>query len=536
MVGTGIFTTPAQIIASTNSVGAALLLWALGGIVTLAGLYVFIELGTALPRSGGPLVYLPRIFRRPRYLATCIFAVQFVLFATSASSAVSFAANILQAGSIDRSGSYASNGLAVAIVTAVCLIHAFLPSHGVELSNILGVVKLGFLVAISVTGFVALGGRSNTPPPGNFIVFDGSGTVEVADALQGTPGSAAGFAVALLHILYSFFGWQNANYVLGEVRRPKRTLFKAVPITVGIVVVLYMLINVAYFAALSKNDIALTGIDQRSVAAAFFEAVVGNGSFVQIGVPILLATSALGNVFAQVFAMARVKQEIAKEGLLPWSLFWAREELFPATFWAVPRRWVDRLAFLFRNWTTRPSPTRAILLHWIITVVVILASTAADGARYVSVTFFYAESWVSLFLAAGLLSRFRHRNIEWLLDPVTEKSVFYKAPTLVVVFWALSLVFAVSAYFVPFRQFPTSAIPWYVVPTVGTGLLLVGATYWLLWATVRNRFGFYVRDRTLNHEGVVVTEHIRIEKPPERVEMIHSVGRIRRGYEIWTSL
>lgn len=78
VVGTGIYTTPAQIIKSTNSVGATLLFWVLGGIMTVgeclltpgvlfwygfltsmaAGLFVYLEFGTAIPRSGGEKIYV----------------------------------------------------------------------------------------------------------------------------------------------------------------------------------------------------------------------------------------------------------------------------------------------------------------------------------------------------------------------------------------------------------------------------------------------------------------------------------------------
>jgi len=88
VVGTGIFSTPSTVVHFTDSVGASLIFWVLGGILTVAGMFVYLEFGTALPRSGGEKVYLERVYRRPRYLATCIFAglsfpsLTFSLYAT----------------------------------------------------------------------------------------------------------------------------------------------------------------------------------------------------------------------------------------------------------------------------------------------------------------------------------------------------------------------------------------------------------------------------------------------------------------------
>ena len=58
MVGTGIFSTPSTIMQATDSVGASMLFWVLGGAMSLCGLFVYMEMGTALPRSGGEKVYV----------------------------------------------------------------------------------------------------------------------------------------------------------------------------------------------------------------------------------------------------------------------------------------------------------------------------------------------------------------------------------------------------------------------------------------------------------------------------------------------
>lgn len=72
-VGVGIYSIPSSIFNSVGSVGASLLLWIIGSLISFCGLAVYLDLGTAIPRSGGERVYLERIFKKPRMLATCMF-------------------------------------------------------------------------------------------------------------------------------------------------------------------------------------------------------------------------------------------------------------------------------------------------------------------------------------------------------------------------------------------------------------------------------------------------------------------------------
>ena len=109
---------------------------------------------------------------------------------------------------------------------------------------------------------------------------------------------------------------------------------------------------------------------------------MGETAFVIRALPIFIGVSALGNVFAQTFAMPRVKQELAKEGILPFSRFWASDWPFNA-------------------------PSGAILLHWILTTALILGSQVGpQGANasvstqistvyaFVTNVFIYTGNWI----------------------------------------------------------------------------------------------------------------------------------------------
>ena len=105
------------------------------------------------------------------------------------------------------------------------------------------------------------------------------------------------------------------------------------------------------------------------VAAKFFENVWGKSTFVTRAIPLFIGFSALGNVFAQSFAMPRVKQELAKEGILPWSRFWASD------------------------WPCN-APSGAIFLHWAFTTILVLGSHTSDVYTFVTNVFIYSGNWI----------------------------------------------------------------------------------------------------------------------------------------------
>lgn len=91
IIGTGIFSTPSSILGSVHSVGASLMLWTLGFILSFCGLFVWLEYGTMFPRSGGEKVYLEAVYRKPKALATFIFASNAILLGFTASGCIVFA-------------------------------------------------------------------------------------------------------------------------------------------------------------------------------------------------------------------------------------------------------------------------------------------------------------------------------------------------------------------------------------------------------------------------------------------------------------
>ncbi len=178
MVGTGIFATPASILSLSGSVGLTLFIWVIGMIIAFAGMLTYLEFGTGIPRNGGEKNYLEYVFRRPKFLATAMYAAYVVLLGWAGSNSVVFGEYILNAANVEV-GRWNQRGVGLACVTSAFLIHGLALKWGLRLQNLLGGIKLVVLLLIIVSGFAALGGHLKVEKPDNF-----------SHAFEGTTGSA----------------------------------------------------------------------------------------------------------------------------------------------------------------------------------------------------------------------------------------------------------------------------------------------------------------------------------------------------------
>ncbi|KAK4157174.1 amino acid/polyamine transporter I [Chaetomidium leptoderma] len=440
MIGTGIFSTPSSIVAATGSVGISLLLWAVAGLLTLSGLSVYLEFGLAIPRSGGEKNYLERVFRRPRRLATSVFAVQIVLLGFSAGNSLAFGRYVLLAAGHPMPDGWIPRMIAVACMTSVVILHAALPKWGLRLTNALGIFKVLVLLLIVFSGFAALGGYRLVPDPHN---FDNLWAIEKGDGYGG--GGAYAYATALLQVVYSYKGWENANYVMGELKNPQRTLKIAAPLAVIGITVLYVLANVAYFAAIPKAELARSEV---IVAGLFFRNVFGESAAAR-SLPAFVALSNIGNVLAVSFAHSRVNQELAKEGILPWSTFWASTKPFN-------------------------TPAASLFLHWLVTVIVLIAPPPGPAYNFIVNLYTYPGAWINTFVAGGLIYLRLSKSENW-------SSPWHTYLPVPMLYLCLNIFLVITPFVPPNSDWNADGYPYYAFPLVGAGVLLLGAVYWLFW-------------------------------------------------------
>ncbi|KAL2859838.1 high affinity methionine permease [Aspergillus lucknowensis] len=447
IVGTGIFATPSTILSQSGSVGLSLFLWVAGTVIAVAGTAVYLEWGTAIPRNGGEKNYLEYVYKKPKFLATAMFAAYAVLLGWAASNSVVFGEYILNAAEleVDR---WNQRGIGLACITAAFLIHAFALKWGLRLQNFLGIIKLLVILIIVVTGWVALGGHTKVETPHNF-----------SNAFEGTTGSGYGIVTALYNIIWSFIGYSNANYALSETKNPTRTLRIAAPIAVGAVGVLYMLVNIAYFAAVPKDQMLESG---QIVAATFFGNMFGPRA--EKAMSVFVALSAFGNVLSVIFSQGRIVQELGREGVLPFSKLWASNKPFK-------------------------SPAAGLFEHWVVSIIIMLAPPPGDAYNFLVNLISYPLAIVNVFVSAGLIYIYLTKETNF---PNWTPGI--KATLPVTVFFCLSNIYLVIAPYIPPSdgQNVYEELPYYLHCVVALGIFAAGAVYYLVWAVALPRIGGYV--------------------------------------------
>ncbi|KAM0747479.1 amino acid transporter [Meredithblackwellia eburnea MCA 4105] len=444
IIGTGIFSTPSSILSSVGSLGASLMLWTFGTVLSFCGLAVWLELGTIFPRSGGEKVYLEAIYKKPKLLATVLFATNAILLGFTAQGCLVFASNILTAAHVTVT-TWNQRGIGIAVITFVTLVHGFTPHWGVRLMNFLGVFKVVILLLIVVSGWVVLGGhvKSVPDPHANF-----------RDAFANSSHAPYNYASALFKVINSFAGWSNAAYVMNEVRDPVRTIKIAAPLGLGICSILYIFANISYFAAVQIPALKKSGV---TVASYYFLVVFGEKA--QRALSVFVALSALGNVLTVTFAQSRVNQELGKEGILPFTKFWAS------------------------NWPFG-APLPGLIVHLIPSVIIILGPPAKVAYPFILDVEGYPGQIINLFVVLGLIYlRFKHPEI---YRP-------FRAWWPAIAFFLLSAVFLLV---IPFIRPPggigdTPPLPYWLYPIVGIAVFGFGFAYWLIWRIALPRLGKY---------------------------------------------
>ncbi|KAB8229493.1 amino acid/polyamine transporter I [Aspergillus alliaceus] len=433
IVGAGIFSTPATIFKLSGSVGMSLMLWIVAGMISTCGALVMLEFGTGIPRSGGIKIYLERSFS-PKLLQTCIYLFYCVFLQVSASNAITSSSYLLLAGGVE-STTWKLRGVAIAAAAFAVSIHTVVPRVGRGLQDLLSAVKLFTLLFIVCTGFAALAGHRRVPDPRNF---------DVSTSFKGTSNNGYNIGTALLDAIFSFQGYDNVNAVLSEVKNPKKTLRIALPSAMGIITVLYVLANVAYFAAVPKEEFTNSNI---TIAASLFKNVFGDSAGSK-ALPALVAISAIGHLLGIAYTVPRVLQELAKDGITP----------FPN--------------IMMQNRPFR-TPIIALAVHLGITVLFICAPPAGDAFNFIVSLSSYPTTFLLTAITVGLVKLRLSKHENW--------TSAFTAPWVVIGFYLAGNIFLIIMPFIPPPNGKGNTnLPYWLSPVVALGILSLGIIYYFL--------------------------------------------------------
>jgi basic amino acid/polyamine antiporter, APA family len=292
MIGSGIFMNPAESARFLQTSSQLLLVWVLGGFIAVLGGICFAELGAMFPQSGGQVIYLEKAFS-PR-LGFLFGWTLFSTIQTGAIAAVSMTcARFI--GAFWPMGEVSTRLLAAGLLWSLSLVNILGLRPGSLVQNVSTVLKIVSLLVLIAVGLFAFHPRAAGLGP----LFPSGGGI----------GTLSALGLALMPVLFSYGGWQNLNFVAGEVRRPGRTMPLAVLSGVGLVVAVYVLANAVYVKALPLQAISAS----TRLAADAMKAMVGSWGERFISAAIVVSTFGITNVF--VLTGARVYQAMAREGM-----------------------------------------------------------------------------------------------------------------------------------------------------------------------------------------------------------------------------
>jgi APA family basic amino acid/polyamine antiporter len=355
VVGVGIFKTPSVVAGNTENPTVYLLLWVLGGVISLLGALCYAELATTYPHSGGDYHYITRAFGRK---AGFLFAwARMTVIQTGSIAMLSYVfGDYLSQFLPFKTG--ASPLCAVLAVVALTTLNVIGMREGRWTQNLLTALKVAGLLLIVVSGI---------------ILAD-----PARPALPSGPAVVSNVGLAMIFILLTYGGWNEAAYISAELRNVQRNMSIALILGLSAITAIYLLMNLSLLKVLG-----LSGMGQsEAVASDAMRRIFGEWGAKFTG--ILIALSALGATNATIITGARSN--------------FALGQGFPM------------FRFLGRWKENADTPANALVLQGAVSVVLILFGALTRHGFVTIVEYTAPVFWFFFFLASLSLFILRVRE------------------------------------------------------------------------------------------------------------------------------
>jgi APA family basic amino acid/polyamine antiporter len=303
MIGAGIFTTSGLLIAGLNDPALMLVLWGVGGLIALCGALSYGELGAAMPGAGGEYLFLSKLYHPLMGFLSGWVSFMVGFSAPIAASALGFSEYFCRAlpglpAILNNAGiSHAITGklIAVSVILIFTFIHYRGIKYGARIQNILTILKVALIIILLIAGFT-----SGEGDMGHFS--EGS---KLAPGLAGWKT----MALSLMWIMFAYSGWNASTYLGAEIKNPSKILPRSLLYGTGIVIVLYLAINMLYVYGINPD--AMKGVISVGGLA------MGNlfGRSADILFSLLIAFALFSSLSAFIIIGPRVYYSMAKDGL-----------------------------------------------------------------------------------------------------------------------------------------------------------------------------------------------------------------------------
>src|SRR5437016_7830472 len=418
IIGAGIFTNPYVVAQQVHTPFLILGAWAVGGLIALAGAFIYAELSSQVSTSGGQYVYL-RDAMHPLVAFGYGWSLLFVIQTGGMAAVALIFANHIYELVGARTTDLRAALLASIALAALTIINCIGVRAGSMTQNVLMILKLVAIAALVAVGLTVSG---PTQALG----------VQATNSSQTTWQLLTAFGAALIPAQFAYGGWQTACFVAGEVREPRKNLPRGLLLGVLGVIVVYLSVNYVCVHALGAQGLSQT----KTPASAVMRLALGEKGSRIIAVGI--AVSTVGFLSQSMLTAPRVYFAMAEDGL-----FFAR------------------LAKLNRA----RVPAFAIALQGALAVVITLSGRYEQILNYV-----ISVDVIFFALTAATVFVFRHRA-------KTNPSLLKASPARTPGHPFTTLFFIVACCGVAFStlyRYPHNSL-------IGLGIMLTGLPTYLFW-------------------------------------------------------
>jgi len=281
MIGAGIFTTTGFVAAKVPAGGWVFACWLFGGFIAMAGALCYAELSTRMPDVGGEYVYLRKLYHPALGFLTGWTSLVAGFSAPIAASALGFSGYVFSGlqsrvpAISDGQLLLIKKGSAVAIILALTCVHYLGIRLGAAVQNTLTCLKIAIVLGLASFGLMLVNWS------GSALAFGGG------DAQGGFS-----FGTAMMFVMFAYSGWNASAYIAGEMKDPRRTLPLSLLAGTGIVIVLYLAVNLFILQSVPFQQ--LQGMEEvvKEASVRVFGSGFGNVLGLLTGLALLSSLSA----------------------------------------------------------------------------------------------------------------------------------------------------------------------------------------------------------------------------------------------------
>ncbi|MEI6836353.1 MAG: amino acid permease [Alcaligenaceae bacterium] len=286
VIGAGIFKTPSMVAGVTGDAGWLIVAWVLGGVISLAGALCYAELASTYPHAGGDYHFLARAFGKP---ASFLYAwAKATVINTGSIALLAFVFGDYMSKVVNL-GAHSTAIWAVGVVLVLTLINLVGLNAASWVQTCLTIIEVTGLLCVAVAGFALAGDAPASP------------------ALFSSSPSLGIFGLAMVFVLLTYGGWNEAAYISAEVRGGKRAIVPVIVISILILTLIYLVFNIAVLSGLGLSGLA----GSKAVAADLMGKAFGPWGEKALG--IFVAVSALTSINATMIVGARTNYALGQD-------------------------------------------------------------------------------------------------------------------------------------------------------------------------------------------------------------------------------